>query len=84
MESTTQTTGPNEIAGMLSPVVRQLVELWNGPENDDYGRLRPTRDAFDATIQLLTDTARKGISMDGRFRTVARCPTPRGACGSSG
>lgn len=41
----------------LSPVVGQLIELWRGPENDDYGRLRPTREAFDKTIELLVDTA---------------------------
>jgi hypothetical protein len=41
----------------LSPIVQQLVELWIGPENDDYGRLRPTRDAFDKVVQLLVDAA---------------------------
>jgi hypothetical protein len=41
----------------LSPIMRQLVDLWNGPENDDLGRLRPTQYAFDRVIQLLLDVA---------------------------
>jgi hypothetical protein len=47
----------------LSPILQQLLELWNGPENDDYGRLRPTRDAFEKTIELLVDAA-----IDGHFQ----------------
>jgi hypothetical protein len=46
----------------LSSILQQLIELWVGPENDDYGRLRPTRDAFERTIELLVDTA-----IDGHF-----------------
>jgi hypothetical protein len=41
----------------LSPIVGQLVELWKGPKEDDYGLLRPTRDAFDNTVHLLLDAA---------------------------
>ncbi len=41
----------------LSPIVAQLVELWKGPESDDYGRLQPTQYAFDKVIQLLVDAA---------------------------
>ncbi len=41
----------------LSPIVGQLVELWKGPEADDYGRLQPTQYAFDKVIQLLVDAA---------------------------
>lgn len=41
----------------LSPIVRQLVELWNGPEFDEYGVLRPTQDAFGKAISILVDAA---------------------------
>ncbi len=41
----------------LSPIVRQLVELWNGPPSDNYGCLKPTRYAFDRVISLLVDVA---------------------------
>jgi hypothetical protein len=41
----------------LSPIVRQLIDLWKEPEEEDYGRLRPTRDAFDMSVRLLVDAA---------------------------
>lgn len=41
----------------LSPIVGQLVELWQQPEKDEYGRLRPTRHAFDRSVELLVDAA---------------------------
>jgi hypothetical protein len=41
----------------LSPIVKQLVVLWTGPESDDYGRLKPTQDAFERTVYLLVDAA---------------------------
>lgn len=41
----------------LSPIVSQLVELWNEPEEDEYGRLRPTQGAFDRSVCLLVDAA---------------------------
>lgn len=41
----------------LSPIIRQLVELWNGPESDEYGVLRPTQDAFEKAISILVDAA---------------------------
>ncbi|MDY0167501.1 MAG: hypothetical protein RBS80_13220 [Thermoguttaceae bacterium] len=42
----------------LSPIVSQLVELWNEPEEEDeYGRLRPTQGAFDRSVGLLVDAA---------------------------
>ena len=41
----------------LSPIVGQLVELWQEPEEDEYGRLRPTRHAFDRSVDLLVDAA---------------------------
>ena len=41
----------------LSPIVRQLIDLWKEPEEDDYGRLRPTQDAFDRSVRLLVDAA---------------------------
>lgn len=41
----------------LSPIVRQLIDLWKEPEEDDYGRLRPTPDAFDRSVRLLVDAA---------------------------
>ncbi|MBU4272740.1 MAG: hypothetical protein KKE86_01490 [Planctomycetes bacterium] len=41
----------------LSPILRQLYELRNGPESDDYGRLQPTKHAFDKVIDLLIDAA---------------------------
>lgn len=41
----------------LSPIVRQLVELWREPEDDEYGRLKPTQHAFDRSVQFLVDAA---------------------------
>ena len=41
----------------LSPIVGQLVELWQEPEEDEYGRLRPTQHAFDRSVDLLVDAA---------------------------
>jgi hypothetical protein len=41
----------------LSPIVKQLVELWRGPQDDDYGQLRPTPYAFDKAVDLLIDAA---------------------------
>ncbi|NLE40079.1 MAG: hypothetical protein GX621_18845 [Pirellulaceae bacterium] len=41
----------------LSPIVRQLVELWKEPEEDEYGRLKPTPDAFDRAVRLMVDAA---------------------------
>ena len=67
METTTPTASCNEIGGMLSPIVLQLVELCNGPEDDEFGRLRPTRDAFDAAIQLLSDAALKEACGDRKI-----------------
>lgn len=42
---------------MEKHVVRQLVDLWKEPEEDDYGRLRPTQHAFDQSVHLLVDAA---------------------------
>ena len=36
-------------------VLQQLVELWEGPEQDDYGRLRPTRKVFKEVMCLLIE-----------------------------
>lgn len=41
----------------ISALLKELVELWNGPEEDDYGIARPTKSAFDETVTLLVDTA---------------------------
>ncbi len=41
----------------LSPILRQLLELRDGPENDDYGRLQPTQHAYNTTVELLVDAA---------------------------
>ncbi len=41
----------------LSAIIRQLVELLNGPERDEYGTLRPTRHAFETACRMLTDAA---------------------------
>lgn len=41
----------------LSPIMGQLVELWREPEEDEYGRLRPTQHAFDRSVNLLVDAA---------------------------
>ena len=41
----------------LSAILRELVELRNGPERDDYGTLRPTKYAFDAASGLLLNAA---------------------------
>lgn len=51
----------------LSSIVGQLVELWREPEEDDYGRLRPTQEAFDRSVQLLVDAA---IGPYGRQRPI--------------
>src|SRR5688572_23931676 len=42
----------------LSAIFRDLIELRNGPECDEYGVLRPTKHAFDVASQLLIDAAR--------------------------
>jgi len=41
----------------LSTIVHQLVELWQGPDRDEYGILQPTKEAFDAAVELLVDAA---------------------------
>jgi hypothetical protein len=41
----------------LSSIMWQLSDLWKEPEKDDYGRLRPTRDAFDRSVHLLVRAA---------------------------
>ena len=41
----------------LELIVRQLVQLRKGPEKDDYGHLRPTREVFDESVHLLVDAA---------------------------
>ena len=41
----------------LSAIIRQLDELLNEPESDEYGTLRPSRHAFEAARQLLIDAA---------------------------
>ena len=41
----------------LSQILTRLIELWNGPESDDYGRLQPTAIAFERTVGLLIDAA---------------------------
>lgn len=46
----------------LSPIVRQLIDLWKEPEEDDYGRLKPTQDAFDGSVRLLVDAAIEAYS----------------------
>lgn len=43
----------------LSQIIKQLVELWMEEEEDEYGRLRPTKYAFDKSVQLLVDTTRE-------------------------
>jgi hypothetical protein len=53
----TPTAVPNEVSNVFSAIVAQLAELWNGPEEDEYGRLRPTQDAFDAAMELFSDSA---------------------------
>jgi len=40
---------------MTPTIADQLTELQNGPESDDYGCLRPTQYACDATLALLRD-----------------------------
>ncbi len=46
-------------------MIEQLVNLLNGPEKDDYGRLRPTQDNFIETLRLLTGTIPVGcVSTD--------------------
>ena len=44
----------------LSTIVARLNELWKGPEEDDYGRLRPTDSAYETAIGLLVDCAIDG------------------------
>lgn len=39
----------------LLPMLEQLIELWNEPKEDEYGRLRPTPCAFDRSVCLLVD-----------------------------
>src|SRR5688572_27665301 len=41
----------------LSAILRELIELRNGPEQDEHGILRPTKYAFDTASQLLIDAA---------------------------
>ena len=41
----------------LSSTARQLVDLWKEPEEDDYGRLRPTGYAFNRSFGLLVNAA---------------------------
>lgn len=41
----------------LSAIIRQLVELRNEEESDEYGTLRASQHAFDTACQLLTDAA---------------------------
>lgn len=41
----------------LSAIMRELNELREGPENDGYGTLRPTRHAYRVTCELLVDAA---------------------------
>jgi len=41
----------------LSPIVGQITELWRAPEEDEYGRLRPTRYAFEESVRCLVDAA---------------------------
>ena len=54
----------------LSPIVRQLIDLWKEPEEDDYGRLRPTRHAFDISVHFLVDAA---IEANPQCRIPAGC-----------
>jgi hypothetical protein len=41
----------------LSAIIRQLVELRNEEESDEYGALRASESAFERACQLLTDAA---------------------------
>lgn len=41
----------------LSAIIRQLVDLRNEEESDEYGTLRASRHAFDVACHLLTDAA---------------------------
>jgi len=41
----------------LSAILREMVELWNGPESDEHGILRPTKYAFDEASRILVDAA---------------------------
>lgn len=41
----------------LSSIIKQLVELRNDEEADEYGVLRATEHAFDSACQLITDAA---------------------------
>jgi hypothetical protein len=54
----------------LSSIIQQLIDLWNEPENDDYGRLRPTRGAFGRSMHLLVAVV---IEADHQ-----QCRTPAG------
>jgi len=62
----------------LSPIVGQLVELWNEPEEDEYGRLKPTRHAFDTSVQFLIDAA---IVAYPRYGIPAGCASTDSECG---
>ena len=57
----------------LSPIVRQLVDLWKEPEKDDYGRLRPTQHAFDRSVELLVDAA-----IEAAIEAYPQCRIPAG------
>ncbi len=37
----------------MKSALEQLINLWDGPEEDDYGRLRPTPDVFVKSIFFL-------------------------------
>lgn len=41
----------------LSPLIKQIVDLRHGPESDEYGVLRPTKDVYDSTCALLINAA---------------------------
>jgi hypothetical protein len=53
----------------LSSLIRELNELWIGPESDEYGTLRPTKYAFDEATRLLVDAA---IVAAGEHRQIPR------------
>jgi hypothetical protein len=50
-----QLTNSDDQIPHLLPIIQQLIDLWKEPEKDDYGRLRPTRDAFGRSMHLLVD-----------------------------
>ena len=41
----------------LSAIIASLVELLGGPERDEHGILRPTREAFSESSELLVDAS---------------------------